>query len=565
MIRRTCWVIATSVLVLGSAATAQLPIDVSFHFSPQPQSTGSYASKLCARDIDGDGFVDIVATEPGADILPMSNAGRAWVVFGPAFESSTAISMQAAQPSLVEAMGRGGCSVGDVDGDGALDILVGAPDYHGGLPDPIGRAHLFFGPDYQTSTVFLDPTPQQNSRFGASVLLADVNGDGRADVFVGAPYAGPSGLPPGSGEVYHWNATDLLTWTRLTSPQPVDFGLFGSSLDIATLDDSSAREILIGSDGHMVSGLLFRFDGPTLQHIDTVEPPLLAALQFGDVSFEGDLTGDGIDDLLVEAPFTHNPDSLDCDGAVFLMQGPFFTTASYVFIPVAADCSDGGDGFGRESAVLDLDADGALDVAIWQPSFPGNDDRVQVFFGPDWRSVQSLGGGLLFNPHPFGYALAAGDIDGDMHEELMVGATSVGAFAVCDVQTLTSDVTSLSLGAGGDVHYSLDLGPDHGGEIYLAALSLSGEWPGLVVAPGVYFPLNVDVLTYVGLSLVSTPVLPGFVGVLDAGGKAAFTFHVGAGMFPSLAGESLTVTAIAATSGSQPTVGSSGATVSLDP
>jgi len=566
MIRHAFRVIAVSAVTLGSLATAQVPLELSWHFSPLPQSTGSFASRMSARDIDGDGFIDLVATEAGADIFPMTNAGRCWVVFGPAFEPSNALSMQAAQPDLVEQMGRGGCSLGDVNGDGELDILVGAPDYHGGLPDPIGRAHLFFGPDYQTSTAFLDPTPQQNSRFGESVMLADVSGDGRADVFVGAPHATPAGLPPDSGEVYHWDATDLVTWTRLTSPQPMNFGWFGTSLDVAILDDGPAPEILIGSDRHL-GGVLFRFDGPTLQHIDTVEPTLVIAVQFGDVGFAGDLTGDGIDDLLVEAPATHDIDRLGCRGAVFLMEGPLFTTASHVFFPIAADC-DGGDSFGKETAVLDLDSDGALDIAITQPSSVGSENRVQIFFGPNWQTVQTLGDFGTFIAQGFGAALAVGDVDGDAHEELFVATpqgSSVGSFALYDVQTLTSDVTALSLGAGGDVHYSLDLGPAHAGEIYLAALSLSGEWPGLVVAPGVYLPLNVDVLTYIGLSLLNTPVLPGFVGVLDAGGEAAFTFHVGAGMFPSLAGESLTVTAIAATSSSHLTVASSGATVALDP
>lgn len=556
-------------LLLGSAA-AQSPLQQSWHASPAQQGASVFADRMAVADFNGDGFDDLVATQPSFDLPGLPNAGRAWVLFGPTF--SPTISFQPADPGWDEQFGTGGVSLGDVNGDGALDILVGSPFWMLGSWDEVGRAHLFFGPDFQVGIVLDDPAPQPGARYGGSVLLADTTGDGLADVFVGAKLAEVHGHPVDSGKVVFRDATDLATPRTLLSPEPIANAWFGSSLDAALMDDDEVVDLMVGAENFKLCcpikyGRIYVLSGKDLLCIQIIIPPQFGAQRFGDVAHAGDLTGDGVQDLLVTAYATVINDGLDCDGAVFLLAGPTYEGATHVFSPVPADC-DGGDNFGRDTVVQDLNGDGSLDVIITQPSLIQNENRVQVFYGPDWRTVQTLGDFGLFIAQGFGNELASADIDGDGLDELLVHVShgnGVGEIALYDLQTLQVDAPVISLGVGGTTSWSLDLAQDSAGHVYLAALGASGKWPGVVAGPGSWLPLNVDPLTHIGLSLIGTPALPGFLGVLDANGQASFSLSFPAGGVPSLVGQSVTVAVITALPDGRPGAGSSSTTVALTP
>lgn len=88
-----------------------------------------------------------------------------------------------------EQLGSSVAAAGDVNGHGCGDVIVGARLVDDGEIDE-GRAVIFLGSPagLATQPAWIVEGGQNGARFGASVASAgDVNGDGFADVIVGAP------------------------------------------------------------------------------------------------------------------------------------------------------------------------------------------------------------------------------------------------------------------------------------------------------------------------------------------------------------------------------------------
>ncbi|HKY31747.1 MAG TPA: thrombospondin type 3 repeat-containing protein [Candidatus Polarisedimenticolia bacterium] len=142
-----------------------------------------------AGDVNGDGFDDLVVGAPGY-ITSFFGEGRAFLYLGGA--SGLAVSSAWSPPGGQGDL-RFGASVagaGDIDGDGYDDLVIGAPEYDNGEADE-GAVFVFMGSPSgpaETPSLVLEGN-QAGANFGASVSGAgDVNGDGLADVIVGAPF-----------------------------------------------------------------------------------------------------------------------------------------------------------------------------------------------------------------------------------------------------------------------------------------------------------------------------------------------------------------------------------------
>ena len=160
-----------------------------------------------AGDLDGDGVDELVVSDA-------SSAGTTYVFQGPVTGSLTASD---AVGTLTGSSGGQATDLavpGDLDGDGTADLLVGTGDYTGA--GGTGAAWLFAGP-LTTGLGLADASASvvgaSGDELGASLDAGDIDGDGSLDWILGAPLAGSGGelrvvLGPVSGSLVSGGGAD---------------------------------------------------------------------------------------------------------------------------------------------------------------------------------------------------------------------------------------------------------------------------------------------------------------------------------------------------------------------
>jgi len=197
--------------------------------------------------MNGDGLADVVVGDRASDSAHVFLGGTTatpWLISGISSENA----------------GFGGsiATLGDTNGDGYSDFLIGAANEdYGGQIDP-GRAYLLFGgptvPTGASETLSL-PTPVNFTVFGRCVAaIGDVNGDGYADLAVGADTV-DGGTRPGATYVYYGGATGITGPTVLRSPDPANQTGFGTSiLGIGDIDGDGFADIAVGGPYARIGG-----------------------------------------------------------------------------------------------------------------------------------------------------------------------------------------------------------------------------------------------------------------------------------------------------------------------
>ena len=177
--------------------------------APQKSTTILFGRSVAgAGDVNGDGYADVIIGNPSYGNVP--NGGEVRIYFGGAAGIDTVGFQVLYEPLGGTKYGTSVGGAGDLNGDNYADIVVGAPKYKV-VNDTRGAAYVYYGSPTGAGTVpKVLPGKNSNASMGASVAgLGDANGDGYGDLIVGAPTTNTGAVEGGAAWIYYGSSTGV--------------------------------------------------------------------------------------------------------------------------------------------------------------------------------------------------------------------------------------------------------------------------------------------------------------------------------------------------------------------
>ncbi len=431
-----------------------------------------------AGDVNGDGFDDaLVAAIDFSD--DQDREGRAYLYLGSAQGLASAPAWTADGNQGFARFGLALGTAGDVNGDGFDDVVVGSYLFNSGWTDN-GAAFVFHG-----SPSGLEPNHDwmatggfTQDYFGRSAGTAgDVNGDGYADVIVGAPGYDDANTNQGAGYVFYGSAVGLEATPAWTSPQALDDGSeLGSA--VATAGDVNGdgfADIVIGAPGwHDADGMALVYHGSATgpNPLDWTYDGSQAGGQVGSaVATAGDVNGDGFSDLIAGAPYLDSP-STD-EGKAFLFFGSGDNVPTTAAWSLVGNQPEADLGFSVAGAG-DVNGDGFSDVIVGARRY-------------DSGTQDDVGAAFVYHGSADGLGLtAAWSTFGDQHEaqfgEVVAGAGDVNGDGFSDVLLSAYNYVNGEGNLGRAYLYLGSATGLAGSAAWIADGSTPGSWFGLDLA-----------------------------------------------------------------------------------
>ena len=415
--------------VSGVNASAYLTV-------PGQLDQGRFGSAVAtAGDVDGDGYADVLL---GAERFPSLGAATGQALVYAGGRAGLVLQATLSGSDVGARFGAAVATAGDFDGDGAAEVLVGAPDFGtvGLLLE--GQVRSWIGKVQRPSTAVNSPlvsiTP--GTQFGGSVaIVPQVDSDAFPSILVGEPAFNTPVAFAGRVSQYHSQIGSIKPTAARTFPATTSDGQFGELVaDAGDVDRDTWSDFIIASPEFTGTGQPQSRGRVVLYRGASSGPVLSSWVAEGDqvnevfgtsIAARGDINGDGYHDVLVGTPYWDSPTLQDC-GKVWFYPGSAsgLGAATWTAEGTVADQE-----FGAAISIAgDLDADGYSDVAISTVPAPAaigaGPSRVSVYYGGPTGLPASPAYSIVPTPPEPSFGLVVtgvGDVDGDAVSDLAVG------------------------------------------------------------------------------------------------------------------------------------------------
>ncbi len=405
---------------------------------------GQFGTSIDYGDFNGDGLVDMFIGSPFASTSNRQWNGAATIIFGASADGSLRLSFYGENSG--DQLGTS-LAVGDFNGDGVDDVAVGAFNalideerngkvyiLHGEQPKETDsmRTDLHFG-DFalNKANIILDG-PRPDSKFGISLLSTDLNDDGFDDLIVGSSDV---------VYVYFGGERGIGSVPNLVIRSEFPDEKFGTSLAAGDFTGNGKKDLAVGA--YAADAAINEQVGKVYLYIDVADQtnPILSSShhldgyyknsRFGFDMDSGDVTGNGVDDLLISS-FPYSGDHRNA-GVYLYYGGPNFvkkTLADVIINDSIREVLPGA------SVILrDFNGNGKADIAIGAPAirriggsglgkvyiiFSGDDPlkrHYRLKTRNDLNIIHGESGGDWF-----GYGLNGFDFNGNSINDLVVGS-----------------------------------------------------------------------------------------------------------------------------------------------